>query len=63
MGIDPEFDGNVRVVNLTKHTAWHILFGNLLPQEAIELIEEEWSLDRKGEAAFRSELKRRVPCR
>lgn len=59
MGIDPEFDGNVVIVNMTKHEAWHILFGNLMPEEAIELIEAEWALDRVGEAAFRRELKRR----
>lgn len=60
MGIDPDFDGNVVTVNMTKHEAWHILFGNRLPQEAIELIEEEWSLSRQGEASFRAELKRRT---
>ena len=60
MGIDSEFDGNVVVVNMTRHEAWHILFGNRLPQEAIELIEEEWSLDKEGEIAFRRELKRRA---
>lgn len=60
MGIDPEFEGNVRVVNMTKHEAWHILFSNMTPQEAIENIEEEWSLSKEGEASFRRELKRSV---
>lgn len=60
MGIDPEFEGNVVTVNMTKHEAWHILFGNLMPEEAIELIEAEWSLSREGEANFRRELKRSV---
>lgn len=59
MGIDSEFDGNVITVNMTKHEAYHILFGNALVSEAIEILEDEWSLSKQGEASFRRELKRR----
>ena len=59
LGIDPDFDGNVIRVNQTKHRAWHILFSNMTSEEAIDYIREHWSLDKDGELAFQSELKRR----
>ena len=59
LGIDSEFDGNVVRVNQTKHRAWHILFSNLTPEEAIEYIKANWSLSKEGELAFQNELKKR----
>ena len=59
LGIDSEFDGNVVRVNQTKHRAWHILFGNMTSEEAIEDIKSNWSLSKEGEIAFQNELKRR----
>lgn len=49
LGITPNFSGNVRRVSVSKHRAWHILFGTALPEEAIEIIRSEWSLTDEGE--------------
>lgn len=53
LGIDPNFDGNVIRVTTSKHRAWHTLFGNRTPEEAIAAIEAEWSLSKEGEAEFK----------
>ncbi len=52
IGINPKFAGNVVTVGASKHRAWHTLFGNRTPAEAIALIEAEWSLSGEGQAAF-----------
>ena len=49
LGITPTFTGNVRRVSVSKHRAWHTLFGTALPEEAIEIIRNEWSLTDEGE--------------
>ncbi|MCR4329590.1 MAG: HNH endonuclease [Candidatus Roizmanbacteria bacterium] len=33
---------NLKTVCVLKHRAWHALFSNMLPEEAIELIRKEW---------------------
>jgi hypothetical protein len=43
MGIDPNFPGNVKPVKQNKHRAWHLLFGNATPEEAIEIIRKDWT--------------------
>lgn len=53
LGIDPRFEGNVIKVKTGKHRAFHILFGTATPEEAIEIIRNEWSLSEKGEAEFK----------
>lgn len=53
LGIAPNFAGNVKRVSVSKHRAWHTLFGTALPDEAIEIIRKEWSLPEEGEQAFR----------
>jgi hypothetical protein len=52
LGINPNFLGNIRKVSTTKHRAWHTLFGSLLPEEAIEVIKREWTLDEEGQREF-----------
>lgn len=52
LGINPNFTGNVRKVNVTKHRAWHTLFGCQTPEEAIETIRREWTLDEGGQKEF-----------
>ena len=52
LGINPKFAGNVVQVSTSKHRAWHILFGNKTPTEAIAQIEVEWSLSVEAEALF-----------
>lgn len=39
-------------VTTSKYRAWHILFGNKTPAEAIAQIEAEWSLSEEGQAEF-----------
>jgi hypothetical protein len=53
LGITPNFSGNVRKVSVSKHRAWHTLFGTALPEEAIEIIRSEWSLTDEGGRALR----------
>ena len=53
IGIDPKFEGNVVKVSTSKHRAWHTLFGNKTPEEAIALIEAEWSLFAEGLTEFK----------
>lgn len=53
IGISPKFTGNVVLVGASKHRAWHTLFGNKTPAEAIALIEAEWSLSEQGQAEFK----------
>ena len=53
IGISAKFEGNVVMVSTSKHRAWHILFGNKTPEEAIAAIEAEWSLSDAGEAEFK----------
>jgi hypothetical protein len=52
LGINPNFQGNVRKIRTSKHRAWHTLFGSLTPEEAIEVIKAEWSLDAEAQATF-----------
>lgn len=51
--INPNFKGNVVKVKTSKHRAWHTLFGTKTPEEAIAVIEAEWSLSKEGEAEFK----------
>jgi hypothetical protein len=53
LGIPPNFSGNVRKVSVSKHRAWHTLFGTALPEEAIEIIKAEWSLTVEGEQSLK----------
>jgi hypothetical protein len=53
LGIAPNFHGNVRKVSVSKHRAWHTLFGTALPEEAIEIIRSEWSLTEEGDQNLR----------
>jgi len=53
IGINPKFEGNVMTVSTSKHRAWHTLFGNKTPEEAIAAIEAEWSLSAEGQAEFK----------
>lgn len=53
LGINPNFTGNVVRVTTSKHRAWHTLFSNKTPEEAIATIQEEWSLSQAGEAEFK----------
>lgn len=56
LGIPPYFSGNVRKISVSKHRAWHILFGTALPEEAIEIIRREWSLTDEGERTLQALL-------
>lgn len=53
LGIDPKFEGNVIKVKTGKHRAFHTLFGTATPEEAVEIIRNEWSLSEQGEAEFK----------
>jgi hypothetical protein len=53
LGIPPNFNGNVMRVSVSKHRAWHTLFGTALPEEAIEIIRKEWSLTDEGEQSLK----------
>jgi hypothetical protein len=53
LGIAANFDGNVRRVSVSKHRAWHTLFGTAMPEEAIEIIRSEWSLSEEGEQTLK----------
>lgn len=53
LGIDPNFEGNVVRVKTSKHRAYHTLFGSSTPEEAIAILEAEWSLSKEGEAEFK----------
>ena len=50
--IPHNFDGNVVKVLTAQHRAWHILFANQTPEEAIETIKREWSLTEEAQAEF-----------
>jgi hypothetical protein len=52
LGITPNFPGNIRRVTVSKHRAWHTLFGCLLPEEAIEVIRRDWTLDKEAQREF-----------
>jgi len=54
LGIDPNFLGNTKEVRVHKHRLWHQLFGNMTPEEAIDLIRREWSLDEVGQCEFKT---------
>jgi hypothetical protein len=56
LGIAPNFTGNIKKVSVSKHRAWHTLFGTALPEEAIEIIKKEWSLPEEGERALKQLL-------
>lgn len=56
LGITPNFRGNTKRVPVSKHRAWHTLFGTALPEEAIEIIKRDWSLTEEGERALRQLL-------
>lgn len=53
LGIEPNFEGNVVRVKTGKHRAWHQLFGSKTPEEAIQVILDEWSLSKQGQAEFK----------
>ena len=53
LGINPHFEGNVIRVRTGKHRAWHQLFGSKTPEEAIQVIVDEWSLSKQGQAEFK----------
>ena len=53
LGIRPDFIGNIRKVSVSKHRAWHTLFGTALPEEAIAIIRSEWSLTEEGEQVLK----------
>jgi hypothetical protein len=53
LGVSPHFEGNVMKVATSKHRAWHTLFGNKTPEEAIAVIEAEWSLSEAGQTEFK----------
>jgi hypothetical protein len=57
LGIPPNFNGNVMRVSVSKHRAWHTLFGTALPEEAIEIIRKEWSLTDEGEQSLKRLLR------
>lgn len=44
LGIDPNFEGNVKTIRQDRHRAWHLLFGNMTSEEAIGHIRKNWSL-------------------
>lgn len=52
LGINPNFWGNIRKVKTTKHRAWHALFGSATPEQAIEIIRNEWSLTPEAKQEF-----------
>jgi len=52
LGIPHNFPGNVKKVSVSKHRAWHTLFSSQTPEEAIETIRREWSLDTEAQAEF-----------
>lgn len=56
LGIPPNFVGNVKRISVSRHRAWHTLFGTALPEEAIEIIRSEWSLAEEGEEALKQLL-------
>lgn len=53
LGIDPNFPGNKKEVRTKKHRLWHQLFGNMTPDEIIEYIRRDWSLDAAGRREFK----------
>jgi hypothetical protein len=53
LGINPNFPGNVVKVKVSKHRAWHCLFGSQTPEEAIETIKREWSLSPDAQREFK----------
>jgi hypothetical protein len=53
LGIPPDFIGNIKKVPVSRHRAWHILFGTALPEEAVEIIRRDWSLTEDGEQTLR----------
>ena len=53
LGIPTNFIGNVKKVSVSRHRAWHTLFGTALPEEAIGIIKREWSLSEEGEKALK----------
>lgn len=53
LGIRPDFPGNVKRVPVSQHRAWHTLFGTALPEEAVEIIRNQWSLTAEGEEALK----------
>ena len=40
---------NIIVCSQTRHRAYHLLFGNALPAEAIEIFINEWTKERPDE--------------
>lgn len=53
LGIAPNFSGNIKKVSVSRHRAWHTLFGTALPEEAIEIIRKDWSLTKEGEQTLK----------
>lgn len=52
LGIPNNFRGNLKRIPTAKHRAWHTLFGAATPDEAIEIIEREWSLSEDAKHEF-----------
>lgn len=52
LGIPPNFTSNVKKVSVSRHRAWHTLFGNQTPDEAIETIRRDWSLGTDGKREY-----------
>lgn len=53
LGIDHDFPGNRKEVRSKKHRIFHQLFGNMTPDEIIDYIRREWSLDAVGQREFK----------
>lgn len=53
LGIDPNFEGNTKRIRQDKHRAWHKIFGNATPTQAIQIILDEWSLPTELKEEFK----------
>lgn len=53
LGVNPNFPGNVMKVSVSKHRAWHTLFSCQTPEEAIETIKRDWSLDANAKREYK----------
>ena len=61
LGINPNFFGNIRKVKTNKHRAWHLLFGSATPEQAIEIIRQEWSLSEAGHTEMQRLMEHATP--
>lgn len=51
-------DMNILIKTHKEHTAWHIVFGNATPEEAIETIRKYWSKGGQKNGNYRNYRKR-----